>query len=122
MDCHVIQPDLVPYHFGEIEDEARKGVEKHLTECPACLRDFIAFKREMETSDERPSAKAKARLREAVVREVAQRRVSWSWWERPLAAAFASAAVVAAIMMVQTLASSRGAPPHGWAAPVHVPD
>jgi anti-sigma factor RsiW len=126
MDCHVIQPDLVPYHFAELEDDARRSVETHLTECPACLRDFIALKRAMEISDERPSPAAKARLQEAVTREIAaatprRSRVAWSWWERPLAAAFASAAVVAAIMMVQTLATSHGAPPHG-AVQAHVPD
>jgi anti-sigma factor RsiW len=123
MDCHVIQVDLVPYHFGVIEDEARLEVEKHLLACPQCLRDFIALKREMETSDDRPSPAAKARLRQAVVREVARARVAWSWWERPLAAAFASAAVLAAIMMVHALASSPGAAPREWTAQqTHEPD
>lgn len=112
MDCRLIEPDLVPYHFGDIEEEARLQVEQHLTECPQCLRDFIALKREMETAPARPSTAAKDRLRRAVLREVGTRRVTWSWWERPLAAAFASAAVFAAMLTVHVIASSEGAPPH----------
>jgi len=113
MDCKVIKPDLIRYHFGVIEDDARGDVEKHLTECSDCLRDFIALKREMETSDAKPSPAAKDRLRQAVALEIRRPLVTWSWWERPLAAAFASAAVALAIFMVQTLASSQGAAPHG---------
>jgi anti-sigma factor RsiW len=110
MDCKLIQPDLVSYHFGMIEVDARERVEKHLLECPQCLRDYIALKREMETTEERPSPAAKARLREAVAREVG-RRVTWSWWERPLAVAFAAVAILTAGSMVHALATSDGRPP-----------
>ena len=114
MDCSLIQPDLVGYHFADLEEEARQRVEEHLVGCPQCLRDFIALKREMETTPERPSPAAKDRLRKAVLREVGSRErgVAWSWWERPLAAAFASAAVLAAMLTVHVIASSEGAPPH----------
>ncbi len=111
MDCHVIQPHLVPYHFGLIDDAERLAVEEHLLACPHCLRDFITLKREMETSDARPSAAAKARLREAVTREVRRPRVAWSWWERPLAFAVASVVIVVAGSLVHTLATSDGAAP-----------
>ena len=112
MDCVLIQPELVAYHFGMIEDDARERVEKHLLECPECLRDFLALKRSMETSDERPSPLAKARLREAVASEVGRRRVAWSWWERPLAVAFAAAVILTAGSAVHALATSEGRAPH----------
>ena len=35
MDCALILPDLVSYHFGAIEDA---HVEEHLLECKDCLR------------------------------------------------------------------------------------
>ena len=114
MDCNLIQPDLVPYHFGVIEDDARRRVEQHLGECPRCLADFFALKREMETTEARPSPAARDRLRASVLEEIDRHkvRVLWSWWERPLAVAFASAAVFAAIFSVHVLASSPGSAPH----------
>ncbi len=117
MDCHVIELDLVPYHFGQIDDAARRAVEEHLVGCTQCLRDFIALKREMETSEAIPSPTAKSRLRQAVSREVERPRLTWSWWERPLAVAFAGAAVLTAMVMVHELASSQGSAPHAFVTP-----
>ena len=111
MDCSLIQPELVSYHFGTIEGEARERVEQHLTACPKCLADFIALKRTMEVSEDKPSQAAKDRLRRAVALEV-RRSVSWSWWERPLALAFAAAAILVAGSMVHALATGDGAAPH----------
>lgn len=113
MGCELIQPDLVTYHFGVIEHDARLRVEAHLLACPRCLKDFLALKREMETSEARPSGLAKERLRRAVIREI-DRHVRWSWWERPLAVAFASAAVCVAIIAVHTLETRPGAAPRAW--------
>ena len=116
MDCAVMQPELIAYHFGELEDPARARLEAHLLSCPGCLRDFLALKRALETSELTPSAAAKARLREAVVRSIAQPRIGWSWWERPVAVGFAVAAVTVATFATVSLAASPGAAPHGWVA------
>jgi anti-sigma factor RsiW len=118
MACHLIQSDLVPYHFGVIDDEGRTRVEEHLVSCPQCLRDYIALKREMETTAEKPSPAAKARLRSAVADEVTRSRVTWSWWERPLAVAFASAAILVAGFAVHSLATSEGVAPRAAIARV----
>ena len=95
MNCKQI--DLVAFHFGTLSAEERTETETHLVECKACLQDFLAFKREVETaaSVARPSDDARARLRKAVVREIRGEPVvrPWAWWERPLAFGFASAAV-----------------------------
>jgi anti-sigma factor RsiW len=114
MGCAVIERDLVAYHFGVIEDDARRAVEEHLAGCAACLRDFLTLKREIETADARPSRAAQERLRRAVAREVGatQPRPSWSWWERPLAFGLAGVTLVGAIFAVHILASSPGAAPH----------
>lgn len=121
MDCELIQIDLVPYHFGAIAEEARARVEAHLLGCPACLRDFIALKRSIEAApaEARPTAMAKARLRKAVMREIGHEEpgVSWAWWERPLAVAFAGAAMLAAIVLVHGVESAPGEAPHSLEAP-----
>lgn len=114
MEHDLIQIDLVPYHFGTIDDEARDRVESHLMTCAACLKDYLALKRSIEAPEARPSDLAKARLRKAVMREVGheESRVTWSWWERPLAVAFASAAVMAAIALVDGVETTPGSAPH----------
>ncbi len=119
MDCELIQTDLVPYHFGSIDEVARERVEAHLLSCPACLKDFLALKRSIEAPEVRPSAAAKARLRKAVAREIGHEEatVKWSWWERPLAVAFASAAMAAAIVLVHGVESTPGEAPHSLEAP-----
>ena len=117
MTCTEIQPELVAYHFGDVSDEARGGIEEHLLACARCLKDFLELKREIETGDggPRPSPAARARLREAVAEELGVRprpARAWSWWERPLAFGFAGSAVVGAVMVVRLLAAGSGAPPH----------
>ncbi len=100
------------YHFGALEEEERREVEAHLVTCVPCVREFVALKRSIETSaDVHPSARARARLREAVASElrVAERR--WAWWERPLAIAVAASIVLAAGATTRALTSSEGAPP-----------
>jgi len=86
--------------------------------CPHCLHELFALKRSLETPSAIPSAAAKARLRTAVAQTVerAQARAGWSWWERPLAIGFATAAVALAAFATASLAASPGAAPHGWVA------
>lgn len=117
MDCNVIRVELASFHFGELDDEARRGVELHLASCRSCLQAFLALKRAIETNDARPSETARARLRAAVARQIAAARQAapaWSWWQRPLAVAVAAGAVVLAVSTVSALASSPGGAPRGW--------
>jgi anti-sigma factor RsiW len=118
MDCALMQQNLIPYHFGEIDDQERLTLEAHLACCPRCLHHLFALKRSLETASAIPSAAAKARLRTAVAQTVerAQARARWSWWERPLAIGFATAAVALAAFATASLAASPGAAPHGWVA------
>ena len=115
MSCQVIAPELVAYHFGEIAPEARAEVEAHLLGCQHCLADFIAVKREIETAElnERPSPAARQRLRHAMARElrIEPEPRAWSWWERPLAFGFASAALAIAVMAVGVVSAGDGSPP-----------
>ncbi|RKG76111.1 hypothetical protein D7W79_18525 [Corallococcus exercitus] len=112
MSCHTVSPELVAYHFGNLEPEARQAVEDHLPECGRCLREFIALKRDLETSEEGPlpSPQARERLRLAVARELRPQAATRTWnrWERPLALGGALAALVAA-MLVTHQASVREA-------------
>lgn len=115
MDCDLTRPDLIAFHFGEIEDQPRLRMEAHLLSCQACLREFLALKRSIETTEARPSETAREKLRDAVAREVAsQRPPAWSWWQRPLAVAVAAAAVVLAAATVNLMAASPGRAPHAW--------
>jgi anti-sigma factor RsiW len=118
MDCELIRLDLVGFHFGDLDDEPRRTVEAHLPSCTACLQAFLALKRSVETSEARPSAAARARLRAAIAEQVApQRPPAWSWWQRPLAVAVAAAAVFFAASTVRVLASSPGGAPQAWSRP-----
>lgn len=105
MDCRLIRPDLVAYHFGSVEEPSRGAVEAHLIECRECLTAYLALKREIETAcaSPAPSQAARDRLRHAVAREVARRPGSSAApgrWRRPLAFIFAAAASAAALLAV----------------------
>ena len=125
MTCERIRPELVAFHFGTVQSEARGELEAHLASCPECLREFFAIKAEVETaaSVPRPSVAARARLRRSILREITGEQPvrAWAWWERPLAFGFASAAVASAVFAVQFLATGAGVLPHAArdASPSH---
>lgn len=122
MTCSNTTPHLVPYQFGEIPAEARDEVEAHLLSCPDCLADFLALKRQVETTelDERPSEAARLRLRSAVAQQLGIETAPrpWAWWERPLAFGFAGAALAAAAMTVGVITAGEGSAPRSLAGDV----
>ena len=104
MQCELTQSELVSFHFADVDGEARTRVEAHLRECRSCLDAYLSLKRSLETTDLKPSEEARVRLREAVAEEVsAVQPAPWLWWERPLAIAFATAAVALAMITVSRL-------------------
>lgn len=113
MSCDRIEPELMGYHFGALEDAARTQVEAHLPDCPRCLKAYLALKREVELGEAapRPSAAVRARVMQSFRDEVAPRPRPWRLWERPLAFGFAGGAVFLAVFFVQTLKHAPGAPP-----------
>ncbi|HEY1957351.1 MAG TPA: zf-HC2 domain-containing protein [Polyangiaceae bacterium] len=116
MTCDAIEPELVGYHFGTLDDETRAKVEAHLCACAACVRAFVETKRAIETSEDAPapSAAARARLRRAVARElgVAPR----VWWERPIAIALAASVVLIAGATMHALTTGNGQAPYALRA------
>jgi anti-sigma factor RsiW len=119
MTCEEIDPELVGYHFAELEPEARAAVEAHLVGCPSCTRSFVDLKRAIELQEgaARPSDAARARLRRAVVAELAgPRGAPRRWWERPLAVAVAASLVLAASASTRLLTARPGRPPLALAA------
>ena len=122
MSCHDIQQELVGYHFGLVGcDESRRQIEEHLVSCQACIKAFVALKRDIETAESgpRPSAALRHRLRLSVAGELglATRSRRWSWWERPFAFGFAGVAVLLAMLAVGVIASSPGSMPHSMIEP-----
>lgn len=115
MTCELVRPDLVAFHFGDVSAETRALVEGHLEGCRACVHEYLALKRSIETAEEgpRPSPGARARLRAAVDAELAPADRSWKWWERPLAFGIAAAVIVVCVSLVGAIARSGGAAPHG---------
>ncbi|RKI70761.1 hypothetical protein D7X55_09745 [Corallococcus sp. AB049A] len=115
MSCDTVAPGLVAYHFGTLPPEDRQAVEEHLPGCGRCLREFIALKRDLETSEEGPlpSTQARDRLRLAVARELRPRAVTrtWSRWERPLALGGALAALAAALFVTHQASVRQEVPP-----------
>ena len=109
MDCRLIQPELVLYHFGTIDSVTRSRVETHLLSCRECLAGYLALKRQLESetadSGPRPSDAARARLRAAVEREVSAARQPLASWRR--ATRWSLAAAAAAVLAFVALQSTR---------------
>lgn len=75
MDCERIDPELIGFHLGALDDETRQRVEQHLCDCGACLRGFLVIKQALDRRyDAVPSEASRARLREAASVELARRR------------------------------------------------
>lgn len=104
MQCEMIQPELVSFYFGDVDEEARARVEAHLRGCRSCLDAYLSLKRSIEAAELKPSEEARVRLRDAVAQELsAAEPAPWLWWERPLVVAFATAAVALARITVSRL-------------------
>jgi anti-sigma factor RsiW len=109
MSCESIRQELIGFHFGEVDEAARSDLERHLVTCPACLGEFLSLKRDVERSasvHERPSAKLKANVRSAVATHLGLGPAPRLWWERPLAYGVAAAALIIAMVSVQSIATS----------------
>ena len=104
MHCEVTLPELASFYFGDVEEEARARIETHLRGCPSCLDAYLALKRSVEAADLEPTEADRLRLRAAVAHELsAAEPAPWLWWERPVAVAFAMAAVALTTIMVGEL-------------------
>jgi anti-sigma factor RsiW len=113
MSCNEIETDLVGYHFGTLDDDARRRVEEHLVSCADCVRAFVETKRAIETSEAAPapSNAARARLRRSVARELGV-GLERTWWERPVAIALAASVVLVASATMHALTTTDGSPPY----------
>lgn len=116
MTCNQVDSELIAFHFGLVDVGERERIEEHLLSCHACLGEFLDRKRAIETCDDGPppSAALRDRVRQAVAVElgIGRRAYVWSWWERPLAFAFAGMVVWLALFVVHSLASGPGMRPH----------
>jgi len=119
MTCASIRNELVGFHFGVIEEAPRVEVERHLATCSACLTEFLALKRDVElaaSTEERPRAQVKSKLRAAVAQELGLVAGPQAWWQRPLAFGLAAAAVSVAMVSVEAVATSEVTAPVGVTA------
>lgn len=109
MSCETTRRELIGFHFGELDDGTRSEVERHLVGCRECLGEFLALKRDVELGgavEERPAPAVKGKLRSAIAIELGLGPTARVWWERPLAFGLAAAAVVVAMVSVQSIATS----------------
>lgn len=115
MSCAQTKAELVGFHFGEVSDDVRGQVEAHLTSCGACLAEYLALKRSLETQADEPAPSAESRraLRGAMAQALGLADAPWRWWQRPLALGFATASVALAIFTVQALERREVAAPVG---------
>jgi len=51
MKCEEIKPYLMSHLDGEIEPEKKKEIERHLTECESCRKEYQSFVRLKEETD-----------------------------------------------------------------------
>ena len=116
MSCETIRNELVGFHFGVIDEAQRSAVEQHLVTCSACLGEYLSVKRDVELSaavEERPRARVKSKLRAAMAQELGLVAGPPAWWQRPLAYGLAAAAVVVAMVTMQTVAKAEPTAPVG---------
>lgn len=116
MSCETIRNELVGFHFGVIDEGPRSEVEQHLVTCAACLGEYLSVKRDVELSasvEARPRAQVKSKLRAAMAHELGLVAGPPVWWQRPLAYALAAAAVVVAMVTMQTVAKAEPTAPVG---------
>jgi anti-sigma factor RsiW len=114
--CDELRGELLAFHLSTLEDPQRADVEQHLAGCAACVTAFLTFRRDVDRSPpatERPRPQLRASVRRAVALEMGRLPSPRPWWERPLAASVALAAVLVAITTVQLVATSPPSPPVG---------
>jgi len=51
MKCEEIKPYLMSHLDGEIEPEKKKEIERHLTECESCRKEYQSFVKLKEETD-----------------------------------------------------------------------
>lgn len=121
MTCETIELTLVDFQLAAVDEETRARIEAHLLECNACLKSYLALKRNLETAENEPapSPTSRARLRAAVAEHLHPSPKPWRWWEQPLAFGFATAALVVALLITQSIASGPGAAPRTLAGAQH---
>lgn len=101
MTCDDVELELIGFEQGVLPPELRRELEHHLLECPRCLRSHLALKRQTDqvAPASGPSVDSRDRLRRAVARAVSPpKRPLRHRWERPLAVALATAAVLLALV------------------------
>ncbi len=105
MDCVVV--DLVSYHFGTLEEGARDAIDDHLLGCTACLRSYLALKRQVArgVGGEVPSDAVRARLRGAVAERFRPSTLARArgWMSRPIPFYQGLAAAVLALVVAALL-------------------
>jgi anti-sigma factor RsiW len=99
MNCTDVKRELMAWQLGDLHGDERTRLEAHLGGCGACVRDFIAVKRDVELAEVGPvpSPAARAKLRDAVKLELG---LGGAWWERPVAFFVGAASVASALLVV----------------------
>ncbi len=62
MDCKISAEKVIDFQFGVIDEADRDAVEHHLAQCPECLWEYFALKRDIDGQSSAailPSAKTR---------------------------------------------------------------
>ena len=118
MNCDQAQALLPGFQLGALEPQDRAALEHHLGGCLVCVRAYVDLKRSLELAEDgpAPSARARARLRGAVLAELGRVERPRAWWERPLAVALAAGVTLFSMASVQALRDATPRAPVGLAA------
>jgi hypothetical protein len=124
MDCALIQPELLPYHFAATTPEERERIDAHLLACTDCLRTYLDLKHHMErgvSASARPSPAVREKLRLAIAAEfrpaVHQRVRRWLKRPIPLYQGLFAAAVALVVASLAPALAGHGQAGRGLAAP-----
>ena len=109
MNCKEVEPDLVAYLDGELQDAARSQVEAHLESCAACRAERDSLAATLESVASLPATRPSSNLAEQFWTRFQEARqkglkagfLSLFKWPRPVwVGAAATACLLAAVLLV----------------------
>lgn len=81
MNCDACEPELIDYAHGEIDDETRTEVARHLAGCSACALEYCRLQADLQGIVAAHAEAPRARVYHMLRRKVAAAHGP-SWWLR----------------------------------------
>ena len=81
MNCEACEPQLIDYAHGELDDDARTDVARHLAGCPDCALEYCRLQADLQGIVDAHAEAPRARVYHMLRRKVAAAHGP-TWWQR----------------------------------------